>query len=261
MILVSAISITVELKIIINCAMSADGKIALRTRRQTHISNEADKKRVHELRNSADAILVGIETVLSDDPKLTVNSKYVSKPRHPLRIVLDSTGRTPKAAQVILREVRHGFRTQPAARHEHAAFDGGHGAEAPAAPAAALVLDGVSETLIVTNDKCKKKFPNAEVIRCGKKDVDLKRLMKILEKRGVRSLLVEGGSKVIWSFLDSRIADEVNIFIGSMVIGGEVSPTPAGGLGAPDEKSVVALQLKSVKALGNGVLVSYKVVK
>ena len=222
MILVSAISITVELKIIINCAMSADGKIALRTRRQTHISNEADKKRVHELRNSADAILVGIETVLSDDPKLTVNSKYVSKPRHPLRIVLDSTGRTPKAA---------------------------------------LVLDGGSETLIVTNDKCKKKFPNAEVIRCGKKDVDLKRLMKILEKRGVRSLLVEGGSKVIWSFLDSRIADEVNIFIGSMVIGGEVSPTPAGGLGAPDEKSVVALQLKSVKALGNGVLVSYKVVK
>ena len=222
MILVSAISITVELKIIINCAMSADGKIALRTRRQTHISNEADKKRVHELRNSADAILVGIETVLSDDPKLTVNSKYVSKPRHPLRIVLDSTGRTPKAA---------------------------------------LVLDGVSETLIVTNDKCKKKFPNAEVIRGGKKDVDLKRLMKILEKRGVRSLLVEGGSKVIWSFLDSRIADEVNIFIGSMVIGGEVSPTPAGGLGAPDEKSVVALQLKSVKALGNGVLVSYKVVK
>ncbi|OGS55699.1 MAG: hypothetical protein A3K60_01245 [Euryarchaeota archaeon RBG_19FT_COMBO_56_21] len=202
--------------------MSADGKIALRTRKQTRISNEADRRRVHRLRNSADAILVGIETVLSDDPKLTVNTKYVSRPRHPLRIVLDSNGRTPKNAQV---------------------------------------LNGASRTLIVTNDKCKKKFPNAEVIRCGTREIDLKRLMKVLDKMGVKSLLVEGGSKVIWSFLDSRTADEVNIFIGSMVIGGEVSPTPAGGLGAPDEKSVVALQLKSVKALGNGVLVSYKVVK
>ena len=213
---------TVNVKVIVNCAMSADGKIALRTRKQTQISNEADKRRVHMLRNSADAILVGIETVLSDDPKLTVNPKYVAKPRHPLRIVLDSTGRTPKKA---------------------------------------MVLNGAADTLIVTNEKCKKEFPNAEVVRCGKDEIDLKKLMPILDRRGIRSLLVEGGSKVIWSFLETRIADEVNLFIGSMVIGGDVSPTPAGGLGAPDEKSVVRLRLKSVKALGNGVLVSYQVVK
>jgi 2,5-diamino-6-(ribosylamino)-4(3H)-pyrimidinone 5'-phosphate reductase len=212
----------VKVKVIINCAMSADGKIALRTRKQTQISNELDKSRVHKLRNAVDAILVGIETVLADDPQLTVNRKYVRTPRHPLRIVLDSHGRTPKDAKV---------------------------------------LNRAAKTLIVTNDRTKKTFPGAETMRCGKKEIDLGRLMTILEKRGVRSLLVEGGSKIIWSFLESRIADEVNIFIGSMVIGGEVSPTPAGGSGAPDEESMVALRLKSVMALGNGILVVYEVVK
>lgn len=202
--------------------MSADGKIALRTRRQTKISNEEDKRRVHKLRNSADAILVGIETVLSDDPKLTVNEKFVRFPRHPVRIILDSTGRTPKTA---------------------------------------LVLNGASPTVIVTTERCKKTFPNAETIRCGKDEVDLKRLLPILEKRGIKTLLVEGGSKVIWSFLETRLADEINMFVGSMVIGGEESPTAAGGEGAANEKKMVELRLLDMKALGSGVLLRYKVVK
>jgi 2,5-diamino-6-(ribosylamino)-4(3H)-pyrimidinone 5'-phosphate reductase len=202
--------------------MSADGKIALRTRRQTHISNEKDKRRVHKLRNSSDAILVGVETVIADNPKLTVNPKYVKRPKHPLRIILDSKGRTPKNA---------------------------------------LVLDGTSRTLIVTNEKCKKVFPNAATTRCGKQEVDLKKLIRILEKKKISTLLVEGGSKVIWSFLRSRIADEVNIFIGSMVIGGDKSPTPAGGAGAETEKAIVALRLRRMKAVGNGVLLTYEVVK
>jgi len=202
--------------------MSADGKIALRTRRQTRISNDQDKKRVHQLRNSSDAILVGIETILSDDPKLTVNSKYVRNPKNPIRIVLDSRGRTPRNA---------------------------------------LVLNGAARTIIVTNVKCRRTFPNAETIRCGKDDVDLKKIMLILKKMRVRQLLVEGGSRVIWSFLKSRIADEVNIFVGSMVIGGDRSPTPAGGSGAPDERSMVELRLKDAKVLGDGVLLKYQVVK
>lgn len=206
----------------INCAMSTDGKIALRTRKQTQISNEADKKRVHKLRNESDAILVGIETVLADDPKLTVNKKYVGSPRHPVRIVLDSKGRTPSDA---------------------------------------LVLDGMSPTIIVTNERTKRTFPSAETIRCGKDDVDLKKLMRMLERRGIRKLLVEGGSRVIWSFLESRIADEMYIFVGSMVIGGDGSPTPAGGPGAPDEKSIVALKLINAKVIDNGVLLRYEVVK
>jgi len=214
--------ITVPMKVIINCAMSADGKIALKTRRQTKISNEDDKRRVHRLRNSVDAILVGVETVLSDDPKLTVSEKYVKRPRHPTRVVLDSTGRTPRSA---------------------------------------LVLNGAAPTIIATNDSCRRTFPNAEVVRCGKEEVDLRRLLRRLEERGIGSLLVEGGSRVIWSFLSSRLADEVNIFVGSMVIGGEGSPTPAGGEGAESEKAVVPLELIGAKVLGNGVLLRYRVVK
>lgn len=210
------------MRVIINCAMSADGKIALRTRKQTKISNEEDKQRVHKLRNTADAILVGIETIMSDDPKLTVNEKYVRMPRHPVRVVLDSTGRTPKDA---------------------------------------LVLNGASKTIIVTNQKTKKTFPNAETIRCGKDDIDLKRLLPVLEKRGIKTLLVEGGSRVIWSFLESKLADEIRIFVGSMVIGGEKAPTAAGGEGASSESRMVELRLLDAKVLGSGVLLRYEVVK
>ncbi|MEW5748090.1 MAG: 2,5-diamino-6-(ribosylamino)-4(3H)-pyrimidinone 5'-phosphate reductase [Candidatus Thermoplasmatota archaeon] len=210
------------MKTIINCAMSADGKIALRSRRQTTISDDEDKRRVHKLRNSVDAILVGVDTVISDDPKLTVNEKYVRGPKHPVRVVLDSDGRTP---------------------------------------AGALVLNGASRTIIVTNEHATATFPNAEVVRCGKDEVDLVRLMPLLEAQGIHKLLVEGGSKVIWSFLRTRLADEVYIFIGSMVIGGDASPTPAGGQGAADEKDIVQLRLKGAEVLGSGVLVRYEVVK
>lgn len=210
------------MKVIINCAMSADGKIALKTRRQTRISNEEDERRVHRLRNASDAILVGVETILSDNPKLTVKEKYIKRPRHPLRIVLDSKGRTPKNAHV---------------------------------------LDGASKTIVVTNDKCRKEFSNAETIRCGRREVDLETLMDVLVRMGVGTLLVEGGSKVIWSFLKSKIADEVNIFVGSMAIGGEKAPTPAGGEGAVSEDEIVALRLKRARVLGSGVLLTYEVVK
>jgi len=210
------------MKVIINCAMSVDGKIALSSRHQTKISNDEDKRRVHKMRNASDAILVGVDTIVSDDPKLTVNPKYVKSPKQPLRVVLDSKGRTPRNAKV---------------------------------------LNGEAQTIIVTNEMTGKTFPNAEVVRSGRDDVDLAKLLKILERMGIRNLMVEGGSKVIWSFLDSRLADEVCIFVGSIAIGGDKSPTMAGGPGAPDEKHIVPLRLKGAKVLGNGVLLRYEVVK
>jgi 2,5-diamino-6-(ribosylamino)-4(3H)-pyrimidinone 5'-phosphate reductase len=156
--------------------MSADGKIALPSRKQTRISSEEDMKRVYELRNASDAVLVGIETVLMDDPKLTVKKEYVAEPKNPLRIVLDSTARTPKGAHV---------------------------------------LDSTAPTLIMTNETHVKEIEGAEVIGCGKNRVDLKKLMQILDERGIKTLLVEGGEEVIWSFLNERIADEMYIFVGN----------------------------------------------
>ena len=210
------------MKVTINCAMSADGKIALNSRKQTDISNEVDKKRVHELRNSVDAILVGIGTVLTDDPKLTVKEKYFPDPRRPVRVVLDSKGRTPPHA---------------------------------------MVLNGESKTVIVTSEECTREFPNAETIRCGTGRVDIERLLPLLEEKGIHSMLVEGGAEVIWSFLKARLADELLIFIGSMVIGGDSSPTPAGGDGASAMDDVVELRLRNAEVVGDGVLVEYEVVK
>ncbi len=85
---------------LVNVAMSADGKIALPDRSEVKISGEEDFERVHKIRNRVDAILVGIGTVLADDPKLTVKEKYVEEPDHPLKVVLDSEGRTPGDAQL-----------------------------------------------------------------------------------------------------------------------------------------------------------------
>ena len=87
-------------KVIVNVAMSADGKLALPDRTEVKISGEEDFKRVHELRNRVDAILVGVGTVLADDPKLTVKERFVEEADHPLKVVLDSNGRTPEDAQL-----------------------------------------------------------------------------------------------------------------------------------------------------------------
>jgi 2,5-diamino-6-(ribosylamino)-4(3H)-pyrimidinone 5'-phosphate reductase len=212
----------VALRVVVNCAMSADGKIATKNRKQTTISNDTDIKRVHALRNSVDAVLVGIGTVLADDPTLTVKQKYVKNPKNPIRVVLDSKGRTPADANV---------------------------------------LNGDSRTIIVTSKGSAKTFPSAETIRCGSGRVDLEELLPILEEKGIQTLLVEGGSEVIWSFLRSRLADEVYIFIGSVVIGGDNAPTPAGGEGAESINDAVALKLKKAEVVGDGVLLKYEVDK
>ncbi len=212
----------ITLRVIINCAMSADGKIALKSRQQTDISNEADKKRVHELRSSVDAVLVGVGTVLADDPKLTVKQKYVPDAKNPVRIVLDSKGRVPPDAQVLTTEAR---------------------------------------TIVVTAEECSTVLPNAEMVRCGRGRIDIARLLPILKEKGIDSILVEGGAEVIWSFLKSRLADELILFVGSIVIGGDTSPTPAGGEGVASREEAVELKLKEATAIGDGVLLRYEVVK
>lgn len=208
-------------RVIVNFAMSLDGKIALPSRKQTKISDEEDLRRVHQLRATCDAVLVGVGTVLADDPKLTVKPEYATG-RNPLRVVLDSEGRTPEGAQV---------------------------------------LDRAAPTLIVTTVECAKTFPNAEVARMGKDAVDLGRLLDYLGDNGIRRLMVEGGEEVIWSFLHGRLADEVKAFVGSMVIGGHASPTAAGGAGAQNLEEIVPLRLESTKPLGSGVLLEYSVIR
>ena len=208
-------------RVVINAAMSLDGKIAFADGRPAKLSSQEDMGRVHALRAHTDAILVGVGTVLADDPKLTVDPESASG-RHPLRIVLDSDGKTPETSKV---------------------------------------LDGRAPTLIVTCADCTKTFPNAEVFRAGADEVDLEALLDHLGSRGVRTLLVEGGSTVIWSFLRRGLADEVKVFVASRILGGHASPTLAGGEGAHSLKETFPLHLERAERLGDGVLLEYTVVR
>jgi 2,5-diamino-6-(ribosylamino)-4(3H)-pyrimidinone 5'-phosphate reductase len=207
--------------VVINAAISVDGKIALADGRGVRISDEADLERVHALRASSDAILVGVGTVLTDDPKLTVKAEYAKGP-NPLRVVLDSDGKTPRSAHV---------------------------------------LDGTAPTLIATAADCDRTFPRADVFRAGADDVDLGALLDHLGGRGVRSVLVEGGSTVIWSFLRRRLADELKVYVASRVLGGTSAPTLAGGEGSKSLEDAIPLRLESAGRLGSGVLLEYAVVK
>lgn len=205
-------------KIILNCAASADGKIALPDRQNLKLSNKEDFERVHSLRNECDAILVGIGTVLEDNPSLTVNLEERIK-TNPLRIILDTNYRTPKNAKV---------------------------------------LDNKAETIIAIGENTESRTKdNIEIIRCGIDKIDIEKLVNELGKKGIKSILVEGGETVMWSFLEKELFDEFNVFISSMIIGGESTPTIAGGKGISDSNNSLKLKLVSSETLGDGVLLRY----
>jgi len=205
-------------EIILNCAASADGKIALANRQKLNLSNKEDFKRVHSLRSDCDAIIVGIGTVLEDNPSLTINTKYASG-KDPIRIILDTNCRTPKDAKV---------------------------------------LDGKSKTIIAIGNKSKeKKLQNAETLRCGNKEINLEKLIGKMGERGIKKIIVEGGETVLWSFLKNKLFDELNIFISNVIIGGSNTPTIAGGDGFLNENELLELKLNSIEKMGSGFLVKY----
>ena len=207
--------------VVINCAMSADRKIASPSGKQFRISCEEDIKRMYELRNESDAVLVGINTVLSDNPKLTVKEKYVKNPKQPIRIVLDTNCKTPVDS---------------------------------------LVVNDVAKTFIVTVKKCNKVYgKNIEFILCDTNDnglISLKKLLDNLYKKDIHKLMVEGGGTVIWNFLKEGLVDDFFVYIGPMTIGGNNTPTI--GDGKNFEKF---LKLVNTRDIGPGKLLHYKMIK
>ena len=143
--------------VIVNCAMSADGKIAGMERRQVKISDIQDFARVHELRNDHGAMIIGVGTVVADDPSLLVKKKYVPSPSQPIRVVLDPQARVPEGS---------------------------------------LVLDNTARTIIVLASETDREFENAEKMVCEKDGkIDLERLMARLWGMGIRKVLIEGGGE------------------------------------------------------------------
>ncbi len=200
----------------VNCAMTADGKIAGKSRRQMRISSPKDMERVEKLRLESDAILVGIGTILSDNPHLTVKG---SPEKSPVRVVLDSSGRTPEKS---------------------------------------MVLRGGVPTIIATAQSCKRTWEKASVFRAGEDRVDIPTLLSHLYDKGIKKLLVEGGGEVVWSFFEEGVVDVFSIFVGNMIVGGRSAPTPVDGEGFSG-RHPVRLQFREYSQLGDGVHLLYEV--
>jgi diaminohydroxyphosphoribosylaminopyrimidine deaminase/5-amino-6-(5-phosphoribosylamino)uracil reductase len=190
-------------------AMTLDGKIATRSGDSKWISNEASRRRVHELRGRMDAIIAGIGTVLADDPQLTARPPG---PRVPVRVVLDSRGRTP--ADCVLAATARTTPTIVATT-----------ADMPDAKRDELQVCGC-EVLVL---------PAAD----GRPAVG--ELLAELGRRRFTNVLVEGGAGVFGSFLDARAVDEFHVFIAPRLAGGHAATSPIGGTGV--EKMADALAL------------------
>ncbi|MDI9643276.1 MAG: 2,5-diamino-6-(ribosylamino)-4(3H)-pyrimidinone 5'-phosphate reductase [Archaeoglobaceae archaeon] len=213
--------------VLVNVASSLDGKISDETRKQLRISCKEDLQRVDELRAEADAIMVGIGTILADNPKLNVKSKELrdkrlleGKTENPIKVVVDSKCRIPEDAEV---------------------FNG-------------KVIVAVSKLADLSRvEKISKK---AEVVVFGEEKVDLKALLEDLYNKGVRKLMVEGGGTLISSLLKEGFVDEIFIYYAPIIIGGAKSPTICDGssFSAP-----LKVEIVSVERLGEGLLLHLRV--
>ncbi len=180
-------------------AMTLDGKIATRTGASRWISNERSREFGHRLRRQNDAIMVGVGTVLADNPRLT--TRLPEEGPDPLRIIVDSQARTHKDAAV--------FANNP--------------------ERALLVVTTASEQRLDEFRKMGVDVLQLPVAENGR--VPLKALMEELGSREVTSVLVEGGSALNYSLLSAGLVDKVHFFVAPLLFGGDQAPSPVGGEG------------------------------
>lgn len=206
--------------VVFKYAMTLDGKIAAYTGHSRWVTGETARAHVHETRNWLSAILVGVGTVLADDPLLTCR---MEGGRNPVRIVCDSRLRTPVSSQLI--------RTAKEVPTLLAAVEKNENAGALEAAGAEIVL-------------CKEKEGR----------VDLADLMVRLGARGIDSVLVEGGGELAFSALEAGVVQKVQAYIAPKLVGGKTAKTPLGGAGFPTMDRAVRLRDVAVTRLGEDIL-------
>ena len=214
--------------------MSADGKLSTFERKQVRISGPADFERVDELRAGSDAVMVGIGTMLSDNPSLTVKSEERRKKRvekgldeNPIRVIADSHAKTPVDADI---------------------FKKGLGKK--------IIV--VSRSAPPEKVTALSRLPDTKVIVAGTDRVNLEEMAVQLKNEGIDRLMVEGGATLNYGLISAGLADELKIFIGNIIIGGKTAPTFADG-GGFSEKHVKKLELTDFEKTDNGILLTWKV--
>ena len=211
-----------NIHVILSAAISIDGKISTRTN-DSKISSKEDSIRLHKLRSKVDAILIGKNTLLQDDPLLTVRH---TKGKNPIRIILDSKGTIPINSKII--KTSNQIPT--------------------------IIV--VSKKITNTNLLKLKKLP-IEIIVAGENSVNLKLLMKKLSTKNIKTVLVEGGGTVNWEFIKNNIFNELIVTLSPYLIGGTDATSFVEGKGFAKIINSPKLKLKSIKRLKNYLVLNY----
>lgn len=212
--------------VLMKYAMTMDGKIATTTGKSRWITNEQSRAYVHQMRNQYTAIMVGIGTVLADNPDLTCR---MENGNHPIRIVCDSTLKTPLDSRLVAtaKEVKTLIATTNTDENLHQKYE----------------MQGV-EIVITSADHGK---------------VNLKELMQILGEKGIDSILLEGGAGLNFSALQSEIVQAVQTYIAPKIFGGATAKSPIGGDGFASVLNKVSLTQKRVVHFDTDILIESEV--
>ncbi len=209
----------------LKAGMTLDGKLATRTGHSRWVTGPEARRAVHRLRDRVDAILVGVGTVLADDPELTTRLPRGAG-HDPVRVIVDSRARTPAVARILC---QHRSKAPTLIAH----------VEAGAAAASELARPGV------------------ETYECRSHDsrVDLADLLRRLAARGIVSLLVEGGGEIHWAMLKAGLVDRVMFFVAPVIVGGRDAVPVVGGLGVEQMGDAFGLEELTVRHVGRDLLI------
>ncbi|MDC0193554.1 2,5-diamino-6-(ribosylamino)-4(3H)-pyrimidinone 5'-phosphate reductase [Candidatus Nitrosopelagicus sp.] len=210
--------------VILSAAMTLDGKIG-KNKTKIKLSSKKDKTRVHRLRANVDGILIGKNTLDADNPMLSV--RY-SKGKNPVRILLDSRG-TIKSSSKIIQSCNK------------------------------IPTIIATTNLISKKNLCRlEKFP-LEVIKCGKTSVDTVKLLKLLYKKDIKKILLEGGGTINWTFLKNGFVDEIIVTITPYILGGSNSISLVEGVGFKNLFPTKKLKLEKIQKIGSELVVYYRI--
>ena len=214
--------------VILKVAATLDGRIATRNGESKWISGEDSRRLVYRLRDGVDGVVVGIGTVLKDDPRLTAR---IPRGKDPTRIILDSRLRIPEEAQVL---------------HE---------------PFSKTIIAATEKGPMDKIERLHKRGAQVLQLDSDEGRVNLASLLRHLGEMGMMSLLVEGGSQVNGSFLDQGLIDKVLFFLGPKLLGDPQALGIFGGKGSSDLQRAVSLRDLRMKKIGGDLLVEGYVVK
>ncbi|QJA07580.1 bifunctional diaminohydroxyphosphoribosylaminopyrimidine deaminase/5-amino-6-(5-phosphoribosylamino)uracil reductase RibD [Romboutsia sp. CE17] len=208
--------------VVLKTAMTLDGKIATESGESKWITSDKSRQEVHKLRNKLSAIMVGVNTVIKDNPELTCR---LEGGKNPVRIIVDSKLRIPLGSNVVVDNLAQTI----VATTEVADKD------------KILVLEKLGVKVLIINSKNER--------------VDLQSLMIELGKRDIDGILLEGGATLSFSALEENIVDKIQVYIAPKIIGGEKSKTSIGGKGIEKLSDAIMLNNMTVKSVGTDLLI------